>query len=152
MDRMKIKTAVIGLSLGVFSGLLGSEAAFAEPHRWGFWGRGAAEIRGDRAEIRKDRTEIRNDLRELHRDRAELHRDLRQGAPRREIAQDRAEIRQDLLELSRDRRELGRDYEELHRDLYRNGWYRHSDGAWYRHPPYRSGWWDRYGYWHGYDR
>jgi hypothetical protein len=57
-----------------------------------------------------------------------------------------------LRELSRDRRELGRDYEELHRDLYRNGWYRHSDGAWYRHPPYRSGWWDRYGYWHGYDR
>lgn len=148
---MKTKNAVIWSSMGVFAVLLFSEAASADPHRWGYRDRGAAEIRRDWGEIRKDRAEVRKDFRELQRDRAELRRDLRQGAPRSEIAQDRAEIRRDWRELSRDRRELRQDYAELNRDLYSNGWYRHSDGGWYRHPPYRSSWWDRYGYWPWYN-
>src|SRR5919109_1808421 len=117
-EAMATKKTMIWLGVGAFSGLLVSQAAFADPPRaWGHHGRGA-EMRSDRSEIRNDRTELRNDVRELNRDRMELHRDLRQGAPRSEIAQDRGEIRQDLGELSRDRRGLWQDRTDLNRDLY----------------------------------
>jgi hypothetical protein len=148
---MKNQKNLIWVSAGIFSGLLFSQTAFADPHSWGYRSR-AAEIRGDRAELHKGRAEFRNDLRELNKDRFELRHDLRRGAPRSEIAQDRAEIRQDLRELFQDRRELRRDRAELNRDLSRNGWYRYPEGGWYRYPAYRYGWWDRYGYWHSYYR
>jgi hypothetical protein len=139
---MNNKKPLICLSVGIFSGWLFSEAAFADPQGWGYRGR-SAEIRGDRVELGKDRAEFRNDLRELHKDRLELRRDLRQGALRSEIAQDRAEIRGDLRELSQDRRELWRDRAELNRDRYSGDWYRHSYGGWYPHPSYRYDWWER---------
>ena len=125
---MKIRKTLIWANVGIFCGLLFSGAALADPHGWGYRGRGA-EIHGDRAELRKNRVEFHNDLRELNKDRFELRHDLRRGAPRNEIAQDRAEIRQDLRELSQDRRELRQDRVELNRDLYRGGWYRHPEGG-----------------------
>jgi hypothetical protein len=145
---MKIKKAVIWLSVGVFSGLLFNQVAFADPRGWGYRDRGIGELRSDRAEIRNDRRELRNDRRELYRDRLELRNDLRQGAPGSEIAQDRAEIRQDLRELGQDRRELRNDRQEWLGDAAKYGWYRDADGHWRDYPSYRNGWWDRYEYWH----
>ena len=125
MHKRKI---LVWLGVGVFSGLLMSQAAFADSR---FYGRGG--------EIRHERRELRNDERELNRDRAELRSDLRHGAPASEIAGDRAEIRHDWQELGHDRRELWN---------YR-GWDR-DDG--YGYQPYRRGWYDRYGRWHPYWR
>ena len=88
MHKRKI---LVWLGVGVFSGLLMSQAAFADSR---FYGRGG--------EIRHERRELRNDGRELNRDRAELRSDLRHGAPASEIAGDRAEIRHDWQELGHD--------------------------------------------------
>src|SRR3974377_379991 len=79
MNTRKI-LAVLGI--GLFSGLLASEAAFADGRVY--------DRRGDR--------------RELHHDRAELLRDFRHGAPASEIARERAEIRHDRRDLRHDRR------------------------------------------------
>jgi hypothetical protein len=125
MNKRKI---LLWLGVGVFSGLLMSQAAFADSGFYG--GRGA---------IRQERREVRNDWRELNQDRAELRRDLWHGAPASEVASDRAEIRHDWQELAQDRRELWN---------YR-GWDR-DDG--YRYQPYSRGWYDRYGWWHPYWR
>jgi hypothetical protein len=122
---MNTRKVLMWLGVGVFSGLLMSDAAFAHD---GFFGR--------RGEIRNDRRELRNDWRELHRDKAELRRDLRRRAPASEIARDRAEIRGDWRELAQGRWELRND----------RGWGRDD---WYR---YRRGWYDRYGRWHPYWR
>jgi hypothetical protein len=119
---MKIRKLLIGLGVGVVSGLLVSQAAFAYE---GFFGR--------RAEIRSDRRELHGDWRELGRDRAELRRDLRNGASPAEIARDRAELRGDWRELGRDRWEL-------------------RDDRWGYNDWYRRGSYDRFGYWHPYSR
>ena len=120
MNNRKI---LVCLGVGVFSGLLMSQAAFADS---GFYGR--------RGEIRHERRELGNDRRELNHDRGELRRDFRRGAPASEIAGERAEIRHDWQELAHDRRELWN---------YR-GWDRDDV---YRYQPYRRGWYDRYGRW-----
>lgn len=88
MNTRKI-LAVLGVS--VFSGLLMSEAAFADNR---FYDRRGHE-----------RAERRSDWRELNHDRAELRRDFRHGAPASEIAHERAEIRHDRRDLRHDRRE-----------------------------------------------
>jgi hypothetical protein len=120
---MNTRKVLVWLGVGVFSGLLMSDVAFAHD---GFL--------GGRGEIGGARRELRGDWGELRRDRAELRRDLRGGAPASEIAGDRAEIRGDWQELARDRWDLRNN----------SGWDRDD---WYH---YRGGWFDRYGRWHPY--
>jgi septal ring factor EnvC (AmiA/AmiB activator) len=108
--------------------------------------RARAEVRESWAEIRQDRAELERNIDEYHENRAALNRAIRRGAPPYVIAQRRAEVRQDLREIAQDRRELRRDYAELNADMERSGWYRHSDGRWYRSGRYdnserRYGWW-----------
>jgi hypothetical protein len=123
---------LVWLGVGVFSGLLMSQAVFADG---GFYGR--------RGEIRHERRELGRDWRELNHDRGELRRDFRRGAPASEIAGERAEIRHDWQELAHDRRELG---------SYR-GWDRDGDrDDGYRYQPYRRGWYDRDDWWRPYWR
>ncbi len=91
---MKTKKILAVLGVGVISGLLISEAAFADNRYY--------DRRGD----------VRHDWRELHHDRAELRRDFRHGAPSSAIAHERAEIRHERRDLRHDRRE------------HRFGWWR----------------------------
>lgn len=134
---MATKKTVIWLSLAVFSGLILSEAAYADYRRGG----ARAELRGDRSEIHKQRLELRNDLGELRRDRMELRRDLRRGAPADEIARDRAEIRQDRREIFDDRTALRNAYRELHRDGQFWSGRPYSYGR-YDNPGNHYGWWN----------
>jgi hypothetical protein len=129
MKNMKKTAAVLGV--GLFSTVLISEVAFANPYS-GRYGRARNEIRQDMREIGKSRSELRDDVRELHRDRTELRRDIWRGASQPEIAQGRAEVRQSQREVNESRRELRSDRVELNRDLEKYGWYRGSDGEWRR--------------------
>jgi predicted phage-related endonuclease len=144
---MKIGGWLALASVGVCAALSSSEAVRADYYAPRNSARARAEIHNNWAEIRKDRAELRRDIDEYYESRADLNRAIRREAPRAVIAERRAEVRQDLREVTESQRELRQDYQELNEDLRKYGWYRHSDGRWYRYPAYGYGGWNRDNRW-----
>lgn len=140
---MNRKSLLTWATVGIFSTLVSTELALANHYTPRSSARARAEIRSDWAEIRRDRAELDRNIEEFYQSRADLRRALRRGAPPDVVARRRAEVRQDLREIAQSERELARDYQELREDMDKYGWYRRSDGSWYRYP--RS--YDRYGGW-----